>query len=219
MRNVREEKWWARLRQSEKALNAYAHNTFDSSMVTGPSPEIELLYREGRDGSLLQVIAEKITDRRNARGKRFPYVPLIFVAACCGFTGSTEIARFLMFNMDCFYPIFNRIPSHDTFAKLLNAADPKEVAECLQIWLNKHHQPAVPTAHWMVEGEQNVLDIQPDEDEHNTSEGYAFENEIILRKFAVQLQDSDPVFSQLPSGLFQTACYFNLRALANDFLS
>lgn len=115
----------------------------------GRYPEVDLLTEE-QAGSMLDIIDKTLQDTRKPKGQRYVFkylVLVILISVLCGFSGPTDIARFCMFNIATFAMYFTRIPSHDTFGRILQMVDHSKLVECLETWLamqkhSTHEQPA-----------------------------------------------------------------------------
>lgn len=97
--------------------------------------------RYGNDESrkLLEILGE-IPDPRCARGVRYPFSHLLLMciyAVLSGHSAAMEIAYYVELNFDYFRELLKieRIPSHDTFSRVLRYTDFEALSDSLGEWL------------------------------------------------------------------------------------
>lgn len=145
MAKVYEEKPWKAREEKEKKLRAWGQKKLGKfkSGEEKPKPKIQELLESDHPGSLLNAIRTNIKNPFKEKGKRYDFAAImlvVIVAACCGFSGPTDVARFLIFNISLFYPFFDKIPTHDTFRDYMLCVNTDELANCLDSWLD-HRYP------------------------------------------------------------------------------
>ena len=88
----------------------------------------------------LMVVLEMVPDPRHKRGIRYKLSDLLLMliyAALCGHSEGSEVAFYVELNQDYFKELIElkRIPSHDTFSRLIQMIDFEALAEMLGNWL------------------------------------------------------------------------------------
>lgn len=142
MGKVYEEKPWKAREEKEKKLREWGKEQLRKfkSGEEKPNSKIQELMEENRPGSLLNAIRTGVKDPFMKKGKSYDYAAImlvVVVAACCGFSGPTDVARFLIFNVGLFYPFFDKLPTHDTFREHMLCVNTDELANSLESWLEK----------------------------------------------------------------------------------
>lgn len=99
---------------------------------------------EQYDYSLFSFLA-KIEDPRVNRTKKHNLVDILFIALCASMAGADswlDIELFGEIHIKWFKTLIslpNKIPSHDTFARVFAMIDPKQLNQCLIEWVQKVH--------------------------------------------------------------------------------
>lgn len=88
----------------------------------------------------LIVVLENVPDPRHSRGIRYKFSDLLLMlvyAALCGHSEGSEIAFYVELNEEYFRNLIGikRIPSHDTFTRLIQMLDVEAFSEMLGDWL------------------------------------------------------------------------------------
>ncbi len=88
----------------------------------------------------LMEILEAVPDPRRARGVRYRFSHLLLMciyAVLAGHSDATEIAYYTELNFDYFQELLNidKIPSHDTFSRVLRFTDFEKLSSSLGEWL------------------------------------------------------------------------------------
>lgn len=91
----------------------------------------------------LMEILEKVPDPRCARGVRYPFSHLLLIsiyAVLAGHSSAIEIAYYAELNYDYFKALINlkKIPSHDTFSRVLRYTDFEALSKSLGEWLREN---------------------------------------------------------------------------------
>ena len=100
--------------------------------------------RYGSDESreLIEIL-EDIPDPRRARGVRYPFSHLLLMciyAVLAGHSAAMEIAYYVELNFDYFRELLKieKVPSHDTFSRVLRYTDFKALSGSLGEWLREN---------------------------------------------------------------------------------
>ena len=100
--------------------------------------------RYGSDESreLIEIL-EDIPDPRRARGVRYPFSHLLLMciyAVLAGHSAAMEIAYYVELNFDYFRELLKieKVPSHDTFSRVLRYTDFKALSSSLGEWLREN---------------------------------------------------------------------------------
>lgn len=100
--------------------------------------------RYGSDESreLIEIL-EDVPDPRRARGVRYPFSHLLLMciyAVLAGHSAAMEIAYYVELNFDYFRELLKieKVPSHDTFSRVLRYTDFKALSSSLGEWLREN---------------------------------------------------------------------------------
>lgn len=88
-------------------------------------------------------ILEEIPDPRHSRGVRYPFSHLLLMciyAVLAGHSEAVEIAYYVELNFDYFHSLLklNKVPSHDTFSRVLRFTNFEELSISLGVWLKEN---------------------------------------------------------------------------------
>lgn len=91
----------------------------------------------------LMEILEDVPDPRRARGVRYPFSHLLLMciyAVLAGHSAAMEIAYYVELNFDYFRELLKieKVPSHDTFSRVLRHTDFKALSSSLGEWLREN---------------------------------------------------------------------------------
>lgn len=98
-----------------------------------------MTYGNEEDRNLVEILKE-IPDPRNARGVRYRFSHLLLMciyAVLAGHSVAVEIAYYVELNFDYFKELLEieKIPSHDTFSRVLRFVDFEALSMSLGEWL------------------------------------------------------------------------------------
>ena len=99
-----------------------------------------MIYGNDESGKLLEIL-EEIPDPRRARGVRYPFSYLLLIciyAVLAGHSAAMEIAYYAELNFDYFRELLKieKIPSHDTFSRVLRYTNFEALSDSLGGWLS-----------------------------------------------------------------------------------
>ena len=97
----------------------------------------------GDESRELMELLEEVPDPRSARGVRYPFSYLLLMciyAVLAGHSAAMEIAYYVELNFDYFRDLLNieKIPSHDTFSRVLRYTDFEALSSTLGEWLREN---------------------------------------------------------------------------------
>lgn len=98
-----------------------------------------MIYGKDETEELMELL-EEVPDPRSARGVRYPFSHLLLMciyAVLAGHSAAIEIAYYVELNFDYFQKLLNieKIPSHDTFSRVLRYTDFHALSGSLGEWL------------------------------------------------------------------------------------
>lgn len=101
-----------------------------------------MIYDE-EEGRELMEILEEVPDPRSARGVRYSFCALLLMciyAVLAGHSAAVEIAYYAELNIDYFKELLKveKIPSHDTFSRVLRFTDFEALSGSLGKWLREN---------------------------------------------------------------------------------
>lgn len=99
-------------------------------------------YDSDESRELIEIL-EDVPDPRHARGVRYPFSHLLLMciyAVLAGHSAAMEIAYYVELNFDYFRELLKieKIPSHDTFSRVLRYTDFKALSSSLGEWLREN---------------------------------------------------------------------------------
>lgn len=100
-------------------------------------------YDSDESRELIEIL-EDVPDPRHARGVRYPFSHLLLMciyAVLAGHSAAMEIAYYVELNFDYFRELLKieKIPSHDTFSRVLRYTDFKALSSSLGEWLRENY--------------------------------------------------------------------------------
>ncbi len=101
-----------------------------------------MIYGGDESRELIEML-EEVPDPRSARGARYSFSHLLLMciyAVLAGHSAAVEIAYYVELNFDYFRELLNieKIPSHDTFSRVLRYTDFKALSSSLGEWLREN---------------------------------------------------------------------------------
>lgn len=99
-------------------------------------------YDSDESRELIEIL-EDVPDPRRARGVRYPFSHLLLMciyAVLAGHSAAMEIAYYVELNFDYFRELLKieKVPSHDTFSRVLRYTDFKALSSSLGEWLREN---------------------------------------------------------------------------------
>lgn len=98
-----------------------------------------MIYDNDESRDLMEIL-EEVPDPRSARGVRYQFSHLLLMcvyAVLSGHSGAVEIAYYVELNLDYFSTLLGigKIPSHDTFSRVLRFTDFEALSSSLGEWV------------------------------------------------------------------------------------